>query len=172
MSRAAARWRLWVAQELDVAAKHPDEDAPGGRGFRRADHAGDQGLFTDLGFEIANLGVQIFGGHGYIREHGMEQFVRDARIPRSTKAPTASRRSTSWGARCRRTPGAVCAACSIRSPLHRGPQGQRRPGRFRRPAGKSLWAPATGDVAGGARRHGAARRGGRGGERLSEDCSG
>ena len=35
---------------------------------------------TDMGSEAANLGVQIYGGHGYIREHGMEQFVRDARI--------------------------------------------------------------------------------------------
>jgi butyryl-CoA dehydrogenase len=35
---------------------------------------------TDMGSEIANLGVQIYGGHGYIREHGMEQLVRDARI--------------------------------------------------------------------------------------------
>ncbi len=35
---------------------------------------------TDIGFDNANLGVQIFGGHGYIREHGMEQYVRDARI--------------------------------------------------------------------------------------------
>ncbi|MBV8400540.1 MAG: acyl-CoA dehydrogenase C-terminal domain-containing protein, partial [Acetobacteraceae bacterium] len=37
-------------------------------------------LFTDLGFEAANLGVQVYGGHGYIRDHGMEQYVRDARI--------------------------------------------------------------------------------------------
>ncbi|TNE38628.1 MAG: acyl-CoA dehydrogenase [Alphaproteobacteria bacterium] len=36
--------------------------------------------FTDLGFEAANNSLQCFGGHGYIREHGMEQFVRDARI--------------------------------------------------------------------------------------------
>jgi butyryl-CoA dehydrogenase len=35
---------------------------------------------TDMGSEVTNLGVQIFGGHGYIREHGMEQLVRDARI--------------------------------------------------------------------------------------------
>ena len=35
---------------------------------------------TDTGFEIANLALQCFGGHGYIREYGMEQFVRDARI--------------------------------------------------------------------------------------------
>ena len=37
-------------------------------------------LFTDLGFESANLGLQTFGGHGYIVDHGMEQMVRDARI--------------------------------------------------------------------------------------------
>jgi len=35
---------------------------------------------TDTGFNVANLGVQIYGGHGFIREHGMEQYVRDARI--------------------------------------------------------------------------------------------
>jgi hypothetical protein len=37
-------------------------------------------LFTDLGFDAANLAVQVYGGHGFIREHGVEQFVRDARI--------------------------------------------------------------------------------------------
>lgn len=37
-------------------------------------------LFTDLGSEAANLGVQVYGGHGYIRDHGVEQYVRDARI--------------------------------------------------------------------------------------------
>jgi alkylation response protein AidB-like acyl-CoA dehydrogenase len=35
---------------------------------------------TDLGFEAANAAMQCFGGHGYIRDHGMEQFVRDSRI--------------------------------------------------------------------------------------------
>ena len=39
-----------------------------------------KGFLTELGFEAANQGVQVFGGHGYIREHGMEQIVRDARI--------------------------------------------------------------------------------------------
>jgi alkylation response protein AidB-like acyl-CoA dehydrogenase len=37
-------------------------------------------LFTDLGYDAANLAVQTYGGHGYIREHGVEQYVRDARI--------------------------------------------------------------------------------------------
>ena len=35
---------------------------------------------TETGCEATNLGVQIFGGHGYISEHGMEQLVRDTRI--------------------------------------------------------------------------------------------
>jgi hypothetical protein len=35
---------------------------------------------TDRGFAAAVHAQQVFGGHGYIREHGMEQFVRDARI--------------------------------------------------------------------------------------------
>jgi 3-(methylsulfanyl)propanoyl-CoA dehydrogenase len=37
-------------------------------------------FFTDMGFECANLAMQCYGGHGYIRDNGMEQFVRDARI--------------------------------------------------------------------------------------------
>ena len=39
-----------------------------------------KGFLTELGLEAANLGMQVFGGHGYIKEHGMEQIVRDARI--------------------------------------------------------------------------------------------
>ncbi|MEN7536012.1 acyl-CoA dehydrogenase C-terminal domain-containing protein [Aurantiacibacter flavus] len=37
-------------------------------------------LFTDLGHESAQLAVQVYGGHGYIQESGVEQFARDARI--------------------------------------------------------------------------------------------
>lgn len=39
-----------------------------------------KGFLTEMGLEAANLGMQVFGGHGYIKEHGMEQIVRDARI--------------------------------------------------------------------------------------------
>jgi len=35
---------------------------------------------TDMGFEAANLAMQCWGGHGYIRDNGVEQFVRDGRI--------------------------------------------------------------------------------------------
>lgn len=37
-------------------------------------------FFTDMGFETANMAMQIYGGHGYIRDNGVEQFVRDGRI--------------------------------------------------------------------------------------------
>ncbi|MFA7437132.1 acyl-CoA dehydrogenase C-terminal domain-containing protein [Castellaniella sp.] len=37
-------------------------------------------FMTETGFEAANLGLQVWGGHGYITENGMEQNVRDSRI--------------------------------------------------------------------------------------------
>ncbi|MBN0210617.1 acyl-CoA dehydrogenase, partial [Pseudomonas aeruginosa] len=37
-------------------------------------------FFTDTGLESCVLGQQVFGGHGYIREWGQEQLVRDVRI--------------------------------------------------------------------------------------------
>ena len=39
-----------------------------------------KGVLTDNGFANTVMAQQMFGGHGYIAEHGMEQFVRDARI--------------------------------------------------------------------------------------------
>ena len=39
-----------------------------------------KGVFTDVGFANAVKAQQVLGGHGYIAEWGMEQFVRDARI--------------------------------------------------------------------------------------------
>jgi alkylation response protein AidB-like acyl-CoA dehydrogenase len=71
----------WVAKLIDVEAKHPDADA--------RQEATDlvalmtpiiKAFLTDTGFEVTNLGLQVYGGHGYVREWGMEQFVRDARI--------------------------------------------------------------------------------------------
>jgi alkylation response protein AidB-like acyl-CoA dehydrogenase len=37
-------------------------------------------FFTDMGFECANMAMQCYGGHGYIRDNGVEQFVRDGRV--------------------------------------------------------------------------------------------
>ena len=37
-------------------------------------------FLTDIGETVTSLGIQVYGGHGYIRENGMEQYLRDARI--------------------------------------------------------------------------------------------
>ena len=72
---------LWTALKSDIA--HRSEDAK----ERQAadDHLGlmtpvIKGVITDQGFANTVMAQQVFGGHGYIAEHGMEQFVRDARI--------------------------------------------------------------------------------------------
>jgi alkylation response protein AidB-like acyl-CoA dehydrogenase len=72
---------LWGALQVDLSRKAQTEEE------RQA--ADDlisvltpviKGYLTDRGFETAVNAQQVFGGHGYIREWGMEQFVRDARI--------------------------------------------------------------------------------------------
>jgi hypothetical protein len=72
-----------VGREFDVSIKHPDEQ-------RRAEAADFVALMTpivkafttDVGFDAANTALQIYGGHGYIRDNGIEQYMRDARIAR------------------------------------------------------------------------------------------
>ena len=72
---------LWVGTHIDLHEKHPDaavqKDADD---FVALMTPIVKAYFTDMGFECANMAMQIYGGHGYIREYGMEQFVRDARI--------------------------------------------------------------------------------------------
>jgi acyl-CoA dehydrogenase len=72
---------LWTALKSDIAHRSPDE------GERQA--ADDllglmtpiiKGVLTDKGFDHAVAAQQMYGGHGYIEEWGMSQFVRDARI--------------------------------------------------------------------------------------------
>jgi len=46
-------------------------------------------FLTETGFESSNLGMQIFGGHGYIKETGIEQIVRDVRISTLYEGATA-----------------------------------------------------------------------------------
>ena len=45
-------------------------------------------FLTEVGFEATNEGVQVFGGHGFIQEWGMEQLVRDSRITRLYEGTT------------------------------------------------------------------------------------
>jgi butyryl-CoA dehydrogenase len=71
----------WIARELDIRHRSTDpERRQAADDFVALTTPVAKALFTDLGFESANLAVQVFGGHGYIRDNGMEQFIRDARI--------------------------------------------------------------------------------------------
>ncbi len=81
MTEGCRALALWIGQELDISLLHPDA--------ARRKEADDlvqlmtpivKVMLTDTGFAAANDAVQVHGGHGYIREWGMEQLVRDARI--------------------------------------------------------------------------------------------
>jgi len=72
---------LWVSLQLDIEQHSTDP--------KEREAANDllalmtpivKAYFTDAGFEAANTSMQVWGGHGYIHENGVEQFVRDARI--------------------------------------------------------------------------------------------
>lgn len=75
-ARALAMWTT-----LNLAIGESDRPEK-----QTADMLGDlmtpvvKAFFTDMGFEVANMAMQVYGGHGYIRDNGVEQFVRDGRI--------------------------------------------------------------------------------------------
>jgi alkylation response protein AidB-like acyl-CoA dehydrogenase len=80
-NEAARALVMWTALKSDIAHRSDNE-----KDRKSADdHMGlltpvIKGVLTDGGFANAVQAQQVFGGHGYIAEHGMEQFVRDARI--------------------------------------------------------------------------------------------
>lgn len=67
---------FWGANLIDQA-HHGDKDA---EGLISLLTPVIKGFMTDKGFEVAVNAQQVYGGHGYIEEWGMSQFVRDARI--------------------------------------------------------------------------------------------
>ncbi|TYC90924.1 acyl-CoA dehydrogenase C-terminal domain-containing protein [Novosphingobium sp. BW1] len=72
---------VWTAMQMDIAARHPDPEVRGqANGMVLLMTPVIKAAFTDMGFETTVKAQQVFGGHGYIHEWGMEQFVRDARI--------------------------------------------------------------------------------------------
>ena len=80
-AEAGRAFASFVALELDRSLNHPDEATR-----KEADDVVAllipiiKAFLTDNAFECTNLGMQVFGGHGFISEWGMEQYVRDARI--------------------------------------------------------------------------------------------
>jgi alkylation response protein AidB-like acyl-CoA dehydrogenase len=80
-AEAGRAFTYWAALNIDKELSHADEDV------RR--EAADfvalltpviKAFLTDNAFEGTNMAMQIYGGHGFIAEWGMEQYVRDARI--------------------------------------------------------------------------------------------
>ncbi|MGO4439359.1 acyl-CoA dehydrogenase C-terminal domain-containing protein [Rhizobium sp. RAF56] len=80
-NEAGRAFLLWTALKSDIAHRASDE--------KERQAADDilglvtpilKGVLTDKGFDHAVMAQQVFGGHGYIEEHGMSQYVRDARI--------------------------------------------------------------------------------------------
>jgi alkylation response protein AidB-like acyl-CoA dehydrogenase len=80
-NEAARALVLWTALRADVARRSGDDrDRQSADDFLGLLTPVLKGVLTDKGFHNAVEAQQVFGGHGYIAEHGMEQFVRDARI--------------------------------------------------------------------------------------------
>ncbi|CAH1669763.1 acyl-CoA dehydrogenase [Chelatococcus asaccharovorans] len=81
LTQAARAICYLTASALDRARLAPDADAR-----RRAHETASlltpiaKAFSTDIGFEVASLGVQVHGGMGYIEETGAAQHLRDARI--------------------------------------------------------------------------------------------
>ncbi len=72
---------FWVSQQIDVSLNHSDK--------KIKDDANDvvsmmtpliKSFFTDIGMEITNDAIQVFGGYGYTKDQGIEQLFRDNRI--------------------------------------------------------------------------------------------
>ena len=68
---------IWVASLLDKSNHLMDDRA---YGLASLLTPVIKGYLSDIGFEMTVVSQQIFGGHGYIEEWGMSQFVRDSRI--------------------------------------------------------------------------------------------
>jgi len=80
-TEGARAFMLWAALMADLHHRSPDEEAR----QKADDYLGLmtpilKAYFTEKGYWHCTNAQQVLGGHGYVREWGMEQFVRDARI--------------------------------------------------------------------------------------------
>ena len=76
-SEGARAFTMWGASMIDRAHRSEDQDADGLISLLTPVV---KGFLTDQGFNMCVAAQQVYGGHGYIEEHGMSQFTRDARI--------------------------------------------------------------------------------------------
>ena len=80
LSEGSRAFLYYLSQLGDVADAGNEEEAREANDLMALLTPIGKAFVTESGFEAANLGIQIHGGHGFIREWGMEQIVRDARI--------------------------------------------------------------------------------------------
>ncbi len=72
---------FWLSQQVDVSLNHSSENIR-----KEADEMVSlmtpvvKSFFSDMGMEITNEAIQVFGGYGYTRDQGIEQLYRDNRI--------------------------------------------------------------------------------------------
>ena len=151
---------LWGALQVDLMRRSPDE--------AERQQADDllglltpviKGYLTDKGFEAAVYAQQVLGGHGYIREHGMEQFVRDARITQIYEGTNGIQAMDLVGRKLpkdggRGDPHLLRAG----RPRHRRGEGGGRPGRRRRGARAGARRPSGRDHVARPERHGRPRQ--------------
>ncbi|WP_412553808.1 acyl-CoA dehydrogenase C-terminal domain-containing protein [Shimia sp. MIT1388] len=76
-TEAGRAFILWGAKMLDESHRKGDKDADGLVSLLTPVI---KGFLTDEGYDMTVKAQQVYGGHGYIEEHGMSQFTRDARI--------------------------------------------------------------------------------------------
>ncbi|URK88638.1 acyl-CoA dehydrogenase C-terminal domain-containing protein [Rhizobium sp. RCAM05350] len=80
-NEAGRAFTLWTALKSDIAHRGDnDVDRQTADDILGLMTLILKGVLTDKGFDHAVMAQQLFGGHGYIEEHGMSQYVRDARI--------------------------------------------------------------------------------------------
>lgn len=71
----------WASLELDVAGRHPEQSVrDAGNALLGLMTPVIKAFMTDRGFQSTSEALQVFGGHGYVTETGVEQYVRDVRI--------------------------------------------------------------------------------------------
>ena len=80
MNEGSRALSTYISMQLDFATYGEGEQQAKGESLAALMTPLAKAFFTDLGFENTVTGQQIFGGHGFIREWGQEQLVRDARI--------------------------------------------------------------------------------------------
>jgi alkylation response protein AidB-like acyl-CoA dehydrogenase len=80
LAEGSRAFLYYLGQRSDIAEFGEGEEAQTAEDLMALLTPIAKAFITETGFESANLGMQVYGGHGFIREWGMEQIVRDARI--------------------------------------------------------------------------------------------